>query len=164
MRERIATLLADRLGQMRHSVAELRTFVRELDALVTRLEATCPPPTCGEGCGCPDHPLQIDPTGPVACSLPAGEAEDRGGAWRAVVAAATSSVPTAEGWRLHFHPDPELAERLAALAVAEQRCCPFFGFRIDVRQDVLELAVTAPPDARPIAAALFATTTGARRQ
>ena len=164
VRERIAALLADRLGEMRHLVAELRAFVRELDELVAQLEATCPPPTCGEGCGCPDHPLQIDPTRPVACSLPMGEAEDRRGAWRAAAVAATSIVPTAEGWLLHFHPDPERAGRLAALAVAEQRCCPFFGFRIDVRQDVLELAVTTPPDARPVAAALFAMTARVQRE
>ena len=162
VRERIAALLADRLGEMRRSIADLRAFVRELDELVAQLKATCPPPTCGEACGCPDHPLQIDPGPPVACSLPAGEAEDRGRDWRAVAAAATSSVPTADGWLLHFRPDPQLAGRLAALAAAEQRCCPFLGFRIDVRQDAIELAVTAPADARPVAAALFATTAGAQ--
>jgi hypothetical protein len=91
----------------------------------------------------------------VACTLEATQAADRLAQWRAVVPAASVSTPAPDGWRLRFPPDSELAAKVSALAVAEQACCPFFGFRLDLRPDAVDLQVNVPPEARPLATELF---------
>jgi hypothetical protein len=134
----------------RHSIAELTAFEAELARLARHLDAGPAPAACGEGCGCPDHPLPVAQP-PTACTLPAGQVGARLADWRRLAAAATVSAPTPEGWRLRLPADGDLAGRVAALAVAEQCCCPFFGFRLEVSVDGLELHVSVPAEARPLA-------------
>lgn len=155
VRDRMAALVAVKLAETRHSIGELSEFEAELSRLARGLEAGPAPASCGEGCGCPDHPLPVE-SPPVACTLGAGEASGRVRQWRQVVAVATDSTATAQGWLLRLPPDPGLAARVSALAVAEQACCPFFGFRLELRPGALELHVSVPGAARPLAAELFA--------
>ena len=122
VRERYGALLAGRLAETRRSIAELAALESELTRLHDRLQASAPPARCGEGCGCPDHPLTVDPSPPLACTLPAERAATQAGEWREILAAATSCTETAGGWRLRFAADPPLVARLAGLAAAEQRC------------------------------------------
>ena len=44
---------------------------------------------------------------------------------------------------------------IADLAVAEQRCCQFFDFRLHLDGPVLHVEVRAPADAADLLAALF---------
>jgi hypothetical protein len=87
---------------------------------------------------------------PIACTLDAGAMDARLDDWRQVLSAATAREDTADGVRLRFPHDQELAARLAALAVAETGCCAFFRFSLTAVADALWLDVDAPPEARPI--------------
>lgn len=78
VRSKLATLVADKLAQTRCSIDGLTRFAEELAAMADRIAGSDPPPTCGEGCGCPDHPLELRPSdAEVACTLPAGERDSR---------------------------------------------------------------------------------------
>ncbi|TSD93957.1 MerR family transcriptional regulator [Skermania sp. ID1734] len=151
VRDRLEAVVAARLAESRRSIVELEGFEKELVRLAGALEATTAPAECGDGCGCPDHPVGDV----VPCSLTGSEFDDRADEWRHVVTAAIESREVADGWVLRFCADPALASRIAALAVAEQRCCPFFAFRIEVR-DVVELTVSVPGEARDAVTAMFA--------
>lgn len=154
VRDRLAALVEAKLAETWHSIAELAAFEAKLAQLARGLDAGPAPQACGEGCGCPDHPLPLESV-PVACTLGAEEAGDRVAEWRAVVSAATDSTPTPHGWRLRFPGDTELAARVSALAVAEHACRPFFGFRLDLHPDALDLHVSVPSEARPLATEMF---------
>ena len=158
VRDRLAALVAAKLAETRHSITELAAFEAELAQLARGLASGPAPACCGEGCGCPDHPLPLE-SAAVACSLDSRQAEDRLAQWHAVASAATASTQTAEGWRLRFPADPELAGTVAGLAVAEQACCPSIGFRLELRPGALELHVSVPDEARRLAAELFGTGT-----
>ena len=162
VRERYVGLLAGRLAETRHSIAELSSLESELAQLHGRLRASAPPARCGEGCGCPDHPLIIGPAPPVACTLPTDQATDRADEWREMVAVATLTTETADGWRLQFPADPPLVARLAGLVAAEQRCCEVFAFRLEFTAEAVDLYVGVAPGARAPAAVLFGAADGPR--
>ncbi|MEV5708258.1 hypothetical protein [Actinoallomurus sp. NPDC052274] len=61
--------------------------------------------------------------------------------------------PIDEGVRLTL--PAGLAGELAALAAEEQRCCPFFDFRLDLDGPVAHLEVRAPADGASLLADLF---------
>lgn len=91
-------------------------------------------------------------TAPVACSLTDGGAGERTGAWRrAVDGAVRTEIP--DGLWLSL--PAERAGAVAELAVAEQRCCPFFDFRLHLDGDSLHLEVRAPAEGAPLLAELF---------
>lgn len=48
--------------------------------------------------------------------------------------------------------------RIAGPAAAEQRCCPFFDFRLHLDGPVLHLEVRAPAEGRTLLAGLFGPT------
>jgi hypothetical protein len=93
---------------------------------------------------------------PIACTLSASEAVDRGGDWRAAVDQAEGWEQTATGVSLRFPRDPELAARLADLAAREADCCAFFTFQLAVANDGLRFDIAAPPDGQGVLLALFA--------
>lgn len=90
---------------------------------------------------------------PVACSLPAGDAAARVADWHGVLARARERCDVECGVIALF--SIELAGRLAELVVAEQRCCPFFGFGLQLRGDEVRLEVRAPREAEPMLADIF---------
>jgi hypothetical protein len=65
--------------------------------------------------------------------------------WRALTEDATRRQQISDGVRLSW-PAARVAE-LAALAAAEQQCCPFFDFRLHLDGPVVHLEVRAPADA-----------------
>ncbi|MFF8732013.1 MerR family transcriptional regulator [Streptomyces sp. NPDC015171] len=91
-------------------------------------------------------------TAPVACSLTGDGLHERTAQWRkAVDGAVRTSVP--EGLRLTL--PVERTARVAELAAAEQRCCPFFDFRLHLDGRRLHLEVRAPADGAELLADLF---------
>ncbi|MEU6756769.1 hypothetical protein [Streptomyces sp. NPDC046685] len=61
--------------------------------------------------------------------------------------------------RLTFPSTAELAAELASLAAAEQNCCSFFDFTLNLAPARLTLTVRAPEAAGSLLADLFGATT-----
>jgi uncharacterized RmlC-like cupin family protein len=94
---------------------------------------------------------------PIACQLSAGERREREAQWSALLADAVSRDRYDGGVRIGFVAEPELAGRVAELAMREQKCCPFFRFTVDVSEGTLTLSVSAPPEAAALVDGLFGT-------
>jgi hypothetical protein len=95
---------------------------------------------------------------PVACTLHADEQADRATQWGALVAEAVSEEEIADGRRLTFPADAALAARIAGLAAAEQQCCAFFAFTLQLEPGAIVLTVRAPQAGAELLAALFGAT------
>jgi hypothetical protein len=107
--------------------------------------------------GRPDNPPddQAWQTAPVACTLSSGEQTERAAQWHRLLQEADSREEIVNGLRLTFPPGPDLAARVAALAAAEQDCCVFFAFTLQVTPTGLVLTVRAPETATSLLADLF---------
>ncbi|MGH3615079.1 MAG: hypothetical protein ACRDRK_21300 [Pseudonocardia sp.] len=91
--------------------------------------------------------------GVIACSLDGGAYRDRIAEWgRLLDGAEIKTLP--DGGRTARLP-ADRAEQVARLVVAEQRCCPFFSFRLDFSGEYVELVAYAPVGAEVLVAALF---------
>jgi MerR family transcriptional regulator, copper efflux regulator len=157
---------AQRAAELRAFTATLRGALEHLDALPDRAGR------CDPGCGFLAAPATRKPAGhglspsrataghdserwrtaPVACSLPAEDLTGRGAAWQEALDGATRT-PIPDGLRLTL--PVSRAPAIAALAAAEQDCCPFLGFRLHLDGPVLHLEVRAPADAADLLTSLF---------
>jgi DNA-binding transcriptional MerR regulator len=90
---------------------------------------------------------------PVACSLGGEGLARRGADWRAALDGAAPPEAIPDGVRLTLPADR--TAQVAALASAEQRCCPFFDFRLHLDGPVLHLEVRAPAEGAALLVALF---------
>ncbi|MEV1295415.1 MerR family transcriptional regulator [Pseudonocardia sp. NPDC049635] len=137
--ERLDTMIEE-LSQARHV---LTAAAQHLDDLPDRPERCSPE--------CAFLATAAPPPPPVACSLsPAQPA--RLTAWHeALTGAPTRRV--AGGMRIEL-PVEALAP-ITALAVAEQRCCPFFTFDLSLRGPRFTLVITTPPEGMPMLDRLF---------
>jgi hypothetical protein len=72
-----------------------------------------------------------------------------------LVAQATSREPIAGGMALVFPASPGLVADVARLAAAEQDCCTFFTFTLQLTTGQVRLEVEAPEDASEVVAAMF---------
>jgi len=81
----------------------------------------------------------------VACSLDTDGRRERLGKWAELLAAATTSVPTADGARYSFGSSDELEQQIRALAAAEKACCSFLDFEISRGAKTIELTIASPP-------------------
>jgi MerR family transcriptional regulator, copper efflux regulator len=162
--------LTARIGEAQCRAAELAAFITTLHRAIEHID-TLPERTerCGPHCmlpdpGTPDPASALDPaptvpdsehwrTAPVACSLPSlGDRSHRAAQWTALLAdAPRSQIP--EGIRITL--PAERAAQVADLAAAEQACCPFFGFRLDLDGPTLHLEVRAPADGAELLSTLF---------
>ena len=107
----------------------------------------------GEAEGEPGTTFEAWRNAPVACSLPSvGDREARTAQWNALFEG-TPRTRIADGVRLAV--PVERAAELARLIVAEQACCPFFGFRLEFDGPLLLLEVRAPAEGAEILAGLF---------
>lgn len=89
----------------------------------------------------------------IGCSLGAGAYQQRRNEWaRLLDAAAVSALP--DGGRVARLPADRAGE-LARLVVAEQRCCPFFSFRIDFTGETVELVAHSADGADALMIGLF---------
>ncbi|CAM3550021.1 MerR family transcriptional regulator [Isoptericola cucumis] len=134
--ERIASLEALR--------STLATAVERLDALPDRAEP------CDAGCTFLDRarpalPVVDEPRTPIACSLDGDDYGGRVADWRELLAGAPRADVNG-GVRVTL-PTSTLG-RATALAQAEQGCCAFYTFRIDLHDSTFDLTITAPPEAR----------------
>ena len=93
----------------------------------------------------------------IACSLDAGSVPDRISDWQALVARAVRREPITGGVALQFDASPELVAEVARLAAAEQDCCTFFTFTLQMTTGQVRLEVRAPDDAADVVAAMFGT-------
>jgi DNA-binding transcriptional MerR regulator len=150
--DRLRVLLDDKVSEVRSQLGELNGFAVQLEHLRASVAAIEPADRCGPGCGCD---TELSP--PIVCTLSEDERPDRANAWTELLARAVERESTATGIRLRFDADPELVANIAELAVREADCCSFFSFTFTVDARGVWLAVDAPPDARPVVDALFAT-------
>jgi DNA-binding transcriptional MerR regulator len=166
---RLRDLIDEKIGETQRRVSELIAFAADLQEVRTSLlttEATAGPG--GDDCAC--HAPTDAPAGvelmrkahlvtakpPISCTLDSGEMTQRTTDWQQLLAE-TTSTPTAVdgGVTVRFPADPDLAGRVAALAVAEQSCCSFFTFTVRIDHTGTTLRVTAPPDAASLVDALL---------
>jgi DNA-binding transcriptional MerR regulator len=92
---------------------------------------------------------------PVACTLTGEEIGDRVTQWRELLARCQARERIPDGLRLTFPSTAELAGNIAALAAAEQQCCSFFDFSLQLSSSSLVLTVRAPQSAADLLAELF---------
>jgi hypothetical protein len=94
---------------------------------------------------------------PLACALPADEAERQARRTRTTLAAAVLWREEIEGGlRLRFPGDEATDAAVREVIEAESRCCPFLTMAAEPRGSQLELTVTGPPEAKPMIELLFA--------
>ena len=165
LRPRLVARLADaevRAAQLASFITTLQRAQQRLDSLPDRTSR------CDSDCGFPSPPAtplgeQLDeaaPAGeevwrnaPIACSLGGGDYAERASQWQALVGdAQRQAIP--EG--LRFILPAGRASDVAALAAAEQQCCPFLGFQLRFNGPELILEVRTPADAFDLLADLFA--------
>ena len=82
----------------------------------------------------------------IACSLDAGEQEQRLADWSSLLQGATRRQAIPDGVRYTFAAS-ELESQVRALATAEKACCAFLDFDFVRTGEALHMTVTAPPDA-----------------
>lgn len=84
---------------------------------------------------------------PQACTLPTAERPLRAAELGAIVADAVEPVDRPEPERLvvALRPSPEVAARVADLAVRETGCCSFFTFTLTAAAGELRLDITVLP-------------------
>ncbi|MFI0940365.1 MerR family transcriptional regulator [Streptomyces sp. NPDC021020] len=166
LRPRVAARLAEAEGRAARAAA----FAAVLRGALARLEALPEREgRCGAECGFPRGAGAGAPesgpgdgarprgerwrTAPVACSLGGDGLARRGADWRAALDGAAPPVAIPDGLRLTLPADR--TARIAALASAEQHCCPFFDFRLHLDGPVLHLEVRAPAEGAALLEALF---------
>jgi hypothetical protein len=86
------------------------------------------------------------PTAPDACTLPTAERPTRVAEFDDLFATAVTWVERPEPTRLRLGlpADPEVAGRVANLAVRENGCCAFFTFTLTTSGQDVHLEVTVP--------------------
>ncbi|MFA1540571.1 MerR family transcriptional regulator [Actinomadura monticuli] len=153
--------VAARLSEAEHRLAELGAFTRTLHDVLRRLDALPDrAERCDAGCGFPAGPpgagepaaSPAEPEPAIACSLDGDGMAERVAEWRAVAGDARP-VEIDGGVRVTL--PAERAGAVAALAADEQRCCPFFDFRLRFAGEMIELEVRAPSGAAALIDELF---------
>lgn len=170
LRPRIAARLDDaerRLAELCTFTASLQQSLEHLDQLPdrsTRCDPECgfltPASTVAKPRPVPveisSRPPEADDerwrTAPVACSLTSKDLGDRIGQWHQLLDGA-DTVQIPDGVRVTL--PAERAGDVAALAAAEQGCCPFFDFRLHLTGATLNLEVRAPAEGAELLADLF---------
>ncbi|MCY1169445.1 hypothetical protein D9M73_94740 [compost metagenome] len=96
----------------------------------------------------------MNTTQPIACTLGADDLKAR---LDRIAELARQHLLTQrqEGGALHLLYAGAAAPQLKEIVSLEQQCCAFLKFEIAERAKVVELTITAPPDAGEFAGALF---------
>ncbi|MER6188750.1 MerR family transcriptional regulator [Streptomyces cyaneofuscatus] len=169
VRTELRSRLHSRIADAHKHSTELRTFgttlrraVEHLDGLPTR-PGPCDPNCDMTGSVRQEEPDRVSATfppdtterwrsEPVACSLPGSSFTDRAQQWSLALSGA-SAKPIDAGLQLTL-PIGSLST-VTELAVAEQQCCPFYDFRIQIDGGVMRLEVRAPQEGATILKELF---------
>jgi MerR family copper efflux transcriptional regulator len=148
--------VAARLAEAEQRAAELAGFAASLSGALERIDALPDRPgRCDEECGLvspgPASPAAAGApaqerwrTAPVACSLDGADLEQCAADWHDLL---DGAVPARIPDGVRFDLPAERAAALAALAGSEQRCCPFFDFRLHLDGPLVHLEVRAPAEA-----------------
>lgn len=153
-----ATQVDERIVSLEALRSTLATAVERLDALPDRDEP------CDAGCtfldrARPSLPVVTEFRTPIACSLDGDDYGARVADWRELLAGAPRA-DVAGGVRVTL--PTNMLGRAAALAEAEQGCCAFYTFRIDLHGPTFDLTITAPPEARAMLDGLLGAQEAAR--
>ncbi len=88
---------------------------------------------------------------PIACSLEAGQAENRIDEWRMFLAeSVTAAAKDGESLRLRLASSDRALLDAVDLAAREKACCGFFSFSIEVDANTQTLEVRVPDDAAAV--------------
>jgi DNA-binding transcriptional MerR regulator len=177
VRARLQPLVDERIADADRRIAELRTFLVSLHRTRAQLSGPAPAGACGPDCGCVTAPAvdttAVRPTAvavtlsrsrdaadglaeqPVACTLTGDDVAARVVQWRELLEHCQGRADLPDGLALTFPATTELAGAIAALAAAEQQCCSFFDFALQLTSSSLVLTVRAPDAAADLLAELF---------
>lgn len=97
-----------------------------------------------------------DETKPISCTIDGGEISGRLELMERMRTNLSAVERGEHGMLLHFPETDAIADDLERFAVAEKRCCEFWGFAIDRRAGELVLRWDAPPAADEIVERLLA--------
>jgi hypothetical protein len=89
-----------------------------------------------------------DDNAAIACTLDAGELDERMAEWQAVAAEARSREPIEGGLRLAF--DEIDVRALTDLAIREHECCSFLSFSVGIGTAGTTLDITGPEAVREL--------------
>lgn len=166
--EHLRDRVSDQLADTQQRIAALVALTGDLQQVLARLQHPPHDGPCVEGrCAClsddeptpprtPLLPIADDGAEPeLACTLHPDRMPDRMTDWQALLAQATGRTPVPGGVSLRFPVDLELSRELVRLASAEQSCCSFFGFTLQITADSIDLQVTGPPEAQPVITTVF---------
>jgi DNA-binding transcriptional MerR regulator len=147
--------VAARLAEAEQRAAEVGAFTATLAAALARLDAMPDRAgRCDAECGLTGGDgAERWRTAPVACSLGGDGLAERTATWAAALEGAGPRTAIPDGLRLTLPVDRTAA--VAALAADEQRCCPFFDFRLHLDGPALHLDVRAPAEGGELLHALF---------
>jgi MerR family transcriptional regulator, copper efflux regulator len=172
IQDQLRELVARKNAAAQHQLAELMTFISELQHAAGALERHRPDGPCDAECGCvidsSDNNGRVDVTRAVGltnkpadvdepaieCTLSAGSMRGRVADWQALLAHAEQREPIDDGVRVVFTSSVPTDE-LIRLVADEQNCCQFFRFSITVDTRGLALEVRAPEDAQPLVESVF---------
>lgn len=153
VRDELRPLIAAQVVAAGERIDDLQVFRARLAAALQHL-ADLPAKSgrCDPECAFP-HDLPRPDAVPIVCSLDGSAYADRIEEWRRLLTGA-EIVRLPDGGRAARLP-VDRADRLVALVVAEQRCCPFFSFRLTFDGASVELVAHAPEDAEMLVRAMF---------
>jgi hypothetical protein len=93
---------------------------------------------------------------PIACSLDAqGQAERAEGFKLLIERALVRREETVDGVMIELRDGPGVRQETQRLTEREHECCPFLDFNVESGEGSIRIAVSAPPEARPVLDALF---------
>ena len=179
LQDRLRTLVAEKIEDAQRRTSELLAFAAELQRASAQLERHRPDGACDGECGCVSDvgagsvgagavggSVGAEPVGAllgaepsaagaaIACTLESVSMTGRLDDWRALLAHVVRRETVEAGVRVVFGPAVPTSE-IIRLALAEQQCCSFFTFVIQVDGDGIAMEVTAPHEARDVVTALF---------
>lgn len=167
VRADLRTRITARITDAQRQATELAAFtavlhraLKHLDALPDR-SSPCDP-QCASLAPSDNAELAFSPQAeadterwhmaPVACSLPSQDITERTAQWQQLLSGAEREEID-DGVRLIV--PAERTGQIAALAAAEQQCCPFFDFLLHLDGPVLRMEVRAPAEGAALLTELF---------
>lgn len=151
VRDELRGLVAHRISDTEHRIDELHAIREHLDRASARLrDMPAEDGPCGPACA------DLHET-PVACSLDADGYDTRIARWAEQLGDAVRRPVAGGGVAVRLPADRIAA--VAELVLAEQACCPFLMFRLEVTGSHLDLTVRAPAGAGVVVDDLLARST-----
>ena len=172
IQDQLRDLVAAKIADAQHQLAELMTFTSELQHAAAALERHRPEGPCDTNCGCVSEPgvndvvdssahavvMSTKPAATdepaIACTLSAGSMKGRLDDWQALLAHVERRERIDGGVRSTFFESVPTGD-LIRLVAAEQHCCQFFQFGITVDTRGIALEVRAPENAQSIVESMF---------